>query len=304
MTAMQRVLVGSRGSQLAMLQAESVINELKRLHPHMEFELVKITTTGDRHKQTSLDVIGGEGVFVKELEEALLQKRIDIAVHSAKDMPTTIPDGLQLTASSKRSDPRDVLVSRSGKLADLPSRAVIGTGSQRRAVQLKEHRPDLIIKGLRGNIETRLKKVISGEFDGIIIASAALIRLGWEDRITEYLDFVPAVGQGALGIETRSDDKRMAELLKPINDLPTYQSIIAERAFLRALGGGCQAPIAASGKVHNDRINLRGMVADPNGNTILYAEVDDDLSDPIAVGSRLAQNMIKMGAASLLKKPH
>ena len=301
MNSTKSIVVGSRGSRLARAQAESVINELKKAHPFLKIDLVTIKTTGDSHKQTSLDVLGGEGVFVKELEDALLQNRIDIAVHSAKDMPTIIPEGLQLTASTGRADPRDVLISRSGKLIGLPSGAVIGTGSQRRAVQLKERRSDLQIKGLRGNIDTRLEKVSSGELDGIVIAAAALMRLGWEDKITEYLDFVPAVGQGALGIETRSNDYRILEIIEPINDIPTYRSIIAERAFLRALGGGCRAPIAALAEAHNNDINLRGMVADPEGNAILHAKTDGNTSDPKTVGTELAQKMIEMGAAELIK---
>ena len=300
-----RVVVGSRRSKLAMVQTRSMIAELKRLHPRVEFDLVEITTTGDRHRQVSLDVLGGEGVFVRELEEALLDGRIDLAVHSAKDMPTEIADGLRLGATPPRVDPRDVLISRSGKLKELASGSRIGTGSQRRVVQIVALRPDLQIGGLRGNVDTRLRKVASGEFDGILLAAAALIRLGLEEHITEYLEpdvFVPAVGQGSLGIEIRAGDDRMADVVAPLNDEPTWQAVIAERAFLQALGGGCRAPIAALGNVGGGRLHLSGMVADPAGTTILRREVVGDTTDPEEAGNLLGREMIEMGAESLVRR--
>lgn len=300
-----RVIVGSRRSKLAMVQSRSMIEELKKLHPRVTFDLVEITTTGDRHRQIPLDVLGGEGVFVRELEEALRDGTIDMAVHSAKDMPTEIPDGLRLGATPIRVDPRDVLVSRSGKLKELAAGCRIGTGSQRRAVQIGELRADLEIGGLRGNVDTRLRKVASGEFDGILLAAAALIRLGLEEHVTEYLapeTFVPAVGQGSLGIEIRADDGRMADVVAPLNHEPTWQAVIAERAFLQALGGGCRAPIAALGNVNGGRLHLTGMVADPEGRTILRREVVGDTTDPEEAGNLLAREMIEIGAESLVRR--
>ncbi len=305
MTPDNRVIVGSRRSKLAMVQSRSIIEELKKLHPRVAFDLVEITTTGDRHRQISLDVLGGEGVFVRELEEALRDGTIDMAVHSAKDMPTEIPEGLRLGATPIRVDPRDVLVSRSGKLKELAAGSRIGTGSQRRAVQIGALRPDLEIGGLRGNVDTRLRKVASGEFDGILVAAAALIRLGLEDHVTEYLTletFVPAVGQGSLGIEIRAGDGRMADVVAPLNHEPTWQAVIAERAFLQALGGGCRAPIAALGNVNGGRLHLTGMVADPEGRTILRREVVGDTTDPEEAGNLLAREMIEIGAESLVRR--
>jgi len=249
--------------------------------------------------------MGGEGIFVKELEDALLDRRIDMAVHSLKDMPTTIPDGLRLASVSERVDPRDVLVSRFGKLAELPSRAKIGTGSQRRAVQILSQCSDIQVCDVRGNIDTRLGKVFSGQLDGVVLAAAALIRLGLEGRITEYLpvdSFMPAVGQGALGIEIRAEDAQLAEIVASINHEPTWQSIAAERAFLKALGGGCRAPIAALGTVANGTIHLRGMVASPSGSGILWAEVEGSALAPEEVGNNLARRMTEMGAVALIER--
>jgi hydroxymethylbilane synthase len=238
-------------------------------------------------------------VFVKELEKALLDGEIDLAVHSLKDLPTEIPYGLFLAAATTRLDPRDVLISRAGKLAGLAPGSKIGTGSLRRSVQLLALRPDLEICGIRGNIDTRLRKVSEGEVDGIIVAAAALIRLGWQDKTTEYLPiehFTPAVGQGALGIETRSEDKETASLASAINHEPTWQSVTAERTFLRALGGGCRAPIAALGIVSDGVLKLSGMVASVDGVHILRATEEGDALAPEQVGKRLTQKMVAMGA--------
>ena len=299
----RRIFVGSRRSRLATLQSRSVIAILRELHPDLEFDLIEITTSGDRNKKTSLEILGGEGVFVKELEEALLQRKIDMAVHSAKDMPTDIPEGLRLAAVTERVDPRDVIISRSGKLAELSQGAKIGTGSQRRAVQITAQRPDIQICGLRGNIDTRIRNVSSGRLDAIILAAAALIRLRMTGRITEYLspeDFVPAVGQGALGIEIRADDTQIAEIAAPLNHVPTWQSVVAERAFLRTLGGGCRAPICALGTVDNGMLRLSGMVANPDGSAILRDRCEGTATEPEKVGTRLAQKMIETGAISLI----
>ncbi|GAI07536.1 unnamed protein product, partial [marine sediment metagenome] len=258
------IIIGSRGSQLALIQSESVAAKIRELNPSLKVSISKIVTKGDRNRRTHFDRIAGVGIFVKELEEALINGRIDLAVHSLKDVPTQIPQGLRLAAVTERIDPRDVLVSRAGSLAELPAGSRIGTGSFRRAIQLAGYRPDLEVGNIRGNVGTRLRKVSRGEFDGVILAAAALIRLGWEDQISEYLPlehFLPAVGQGALSVETRLGDEEIAELISPINHLPTWQGITAERAFLSALGGGCRTPIAALGTVAGNILRLEGMPA-------------------------------------------
>lgn len=298
-----RIVVGTRGSRLAMIQAGIVIAELSRINPGLEFEPLAIKTTGDRRKRVSLEELGGTGIFVKELEEALLNKDIDMAVHSLKDMPTDTPDGLRIAAVPERADPRDVLISGRGKLSELPNGAVIGTSSPRRAVQIKARRPDLEIRPLRGNVDTRLKRVSSGEMDGTVMAAAAMMRMGLEDRVTEYLpadSCVPAVGQGALAVEICTDDERVAGLVSLLDHRPSRAGVTAERAFLRALGGGCREPIAALGTVDGDTICLNGMVANHEAGQILRAEVKGESSNPEEVGERLAQQMIKLGAAELI----
>jgi hydroxymethylbilane synthase len=299
----KKIVVGTRGSRLAMIQAGMVIAELSRIHPDLEFKPLAIRTTGDRRRRASLEELGGTGIFVKELEEALLNKDIDMAVHSLKDMPTDTPDGLRIAAVPQRGDPRDVLVSARGKLSELPAGAVIGTSSPRRAVQLKAQRPDVEIRPLRGNVDTRLKKVSSGELDGAMMAAAAMVRMGLEDRITEYLPAdgcIPAVGQGALAVEVRADDERVAGLVSSLEHTPSRAEVTAERSFLRALGGGCREPIAALGTVDNDTLYLDGMVANHDTGQILQAEVKGDSSDAEGVGARLAQQMIELGAAELI----
>jgi len=299
----KRLRIGSRGSKLAVLQAESVRNQLLVNNADVECEMVTIATTGDRNTAVSLDQLGGDGVFVKEIEEALLGNEIDIAVHSLKDMLTTLPEGLILAAVPLRVDPRDVLISPYGKLEDLPPGARIGTGSIRRVVQLRAIRPDLEISNLRGNIDTRIRKAFSGEFDGIVMAAAALLRLDMEDRITEYLpvtDFVPAVGQGALGIEIRCEDDWLMKMIKPLNDQPSWQSITAERAFLRALGGGCRAPIAALGIIEHGILKINGIVANTAGDRIMRDGIEGNPGDPDATGKSLASKMIDLGADELI----
>ncbi len=297
------VIIGSRGSRLALVQAESVLAQLSEANPHLQLSISKIATEGDRSRRLPLDQMGGVGVFVKELEAALLDGRIDIAVHSLKDMPTEIPEGLYLAVVTERLDPRDILVSRAGKLAELAPGSRIGTGSTRRAVQLIAYRPDLEVCALRGNVNTRLQKVSSGELDGVILAASALIRLGWQDRITEYLPlehFLPPAGQGALGIEIRANDKEMAELVLPLNHQPTWQSAVAERTFLSALGGGCRAPIAVLGTVNDNALNLTGMVAEAGGERILCASGEGSATTPEQVGNQLAQKILEMGASQFI----
>lgn len=298
-----KIIVGSRGSKLALIQAEFVVAKIRETNPDIEVGISHIVTKGDRNRHIQLAHMSGIGVFVKELEEALLDGRIDLAVHSLKDMPTQIPFGLHLAAVTERLDPRDVLVSRGERLVELAPGAKIGTGSLRRAVQLNACRPDLETCGIRGNVDTRLRKVADGEFDGVILAAAAMKRLGCEDRVSEYLStehFLPAVGQGTLAIETRLDDKEVTKIVIPLNHLPTWQSITAERAFLNALGGGCRAPIAALGEVNGTSLRLEGMVADVRKGKILHSSEEGIATAPEELGVKLAQKLLDMGAEEYL----
>jgi len=297
------VRIGTRGSRLALVQAESVLARLNEVAAGLQAGIVKIATTGDRDRQTSLDHFSGQGVFVQELEKSLSDGKIDLAVHSLKDMPVKIPGGLRLAAVTERLDPRDVLVSRAGGLARLPAGSRIGTGSPRRSIQLHACRPDLEISPIRGNVDTRLRKVREGQYEGTIMAAAGLLRLGWQDDITEYLaveDFVPEVGQGALGIEIRSDDRETAELVSLLNHEPTWRSVTAERKFMEALGGGCHAPIAALGDIHDGILRLQGMVASTGGRRILRASAEGDPESPELVGDMLARKMLQRGAAEYI----
>jgi hydroxymethylbilane synthase len=297
-----KIVVGCRGSKLALIQAKSVMAKIKKVNPYLEVNIRKIVTKSDHHHHTRLDQITSVGVFVRELEEALLGGRIDLAVHSLKDMPTQINHGLCLVAVTQRLDPRDVLISKS-RLDELAPGSRIGTGSLRRAVQLVSYRPDLEVCSIRGNVDTRLRKVFCEKIDGVILAAAAMARLGWEDKISEYLPldhFLPAVGQGALAVETRLGDEELAELVLSINHLPTWQSITAERAFLSALGGGCRAPIAALGIASGTTLDLEGMIADVSGKKILRALEKGSVTLPEEVGVRLAQKILGMGASEFI----
>jgi len=304
LTRRRQVIIGSRGSRLAVLQAELVLQKLVQAYPDTEFSLSRITTTGDHDPETPLEQIGGQGVFVKELEQALLQSQIDMAVHSLKDMPTEIAPGLTLAAVPQREDARDVLITTSGlRLAELPHGSRLGTGSARRAVELLAQRPDLDVRPLRGNVDTRLRKVLAGELDGAIMAAAALIRLGWQERIAEYLpveQFLPAVGQGALGIEIRAGDSEIAELVSHLDHQPSHASVLAERAFLRALGGGCRAPIAALGMVSERHLELKGMVAGISSRRFLRDLEKGPISSAEEIGRRLARRLLESGAAQLI----
>lgn len=293
----KHIIIGARGSRLAEIQTRSVLTKLANIYPDVEFSLTKIITKGDQQKTVPLGRISGYGVFVKELQEALLDGRIDLAVHSLKDMPTQIPQGLCLAVVTERLDPRDALVSRGSKLNELAPNSVIGTGSPRRAAQLLAYRSDLRVQGIRGNIDTRLRKMSSGEVAGVIVAAAAMIRLGWEDRITEYLPldyFLPQAGQGALGLEIRAGDDEMLALVQPLHHESTWQSVVAERSFVQAMGGGCSAAIAALGTVAGNTLRLQGMAASSNG--ILYASEEGDVLASEQVAGRLAQRLLAMGA--------
>lgn len=295
-----KLVVGSRGSQLALTQTEQFVHEVKKASPGLEIEIVRIVTAGDREQHKQWDAVEGTGVFVKELENALLAGKIDFAVHSLKDMPVDVPSGLCLTAITRRVDPRDVLITKGGKsLEELPAGAKIGTGSPRRTIQLKAYRPDVVPVPIRGNVDTRLRKVTRGELDGVIIAAAGVSRLGWAERISQFLpvdEFLPAVGQGALAIESRCDDKEITVLLQHFNDVPTERSVAAERSLLRALGGGCRAPIAALGTVENGKLKLRAMYAEPDGSNMVTAELEGNPADAEKIGEKLGKKLLELRA--------
>ena len=300
------ITVGSRGSKLALLQANLIVQRLSQSYPDLTFHIKKIMTKGDRDRQTPLEQIGGEGIFVKELEGALASGDIDMAVHSLKDVPVDLSSEFRLAAIGMRIDARDAFISASGKpLSELPKGVRVGTGSQRRAVQLKAFRPDIQVCPLRGNVDTRLNKLYSGDLDGIIIGASAMLRMGWKDQITEYLSteyFLPAVGQGAIAVEIMSIDQDRAVMLSGLNDEPTWQNVQAERAFLSALGGGCRSPIAAMCTVTDDSLHLQGMVANTEGSKILWAAERGSPADPEKLGKLLAEQLFSLGARDLISE--
>lgn len=301
----RRLIIGSRGSKLALWQAEQAREQLLRLNPAVEIRIEIIKTTGDV-KTEPLMVIGGKGVFTKELEDALLDERIDIAVHSLKDLPTIVSQGLSITAICKREDARDALVLRSkvenGSILSLPERAVVGTSSQRRMAQLKALRPDVSVKDLRGNVDTRIRKLDEGQYDALILASAGLIRLGLQDRISVRIpvdQMLPAVGQGAIAIETRSDDEFAVANTSRLDHRETRLACLAERAFLRGLGGGCQLPIAAHATLNTHELTLDGLVARTDGAEVLRDRLSGSPENGEEIGSTLAARLIERGASSL-----
>ena len=298
-----KFVIGSRGSRLALIQAETVARELQQAHPGIEIEISKIMTEGDRNRDISIDKAGDTGIFVKALEDALLTGIIDMAVHSLKDLPTLLPGGLFLAAVTQRLDPRDALVA-SAPLAELNPGSRIGTGSLRRTAQLRHIRPDLQVCSIRGNVDSRLRRVSSGQLEGIIVAAAALLRLGWDDKITGYLpleSFLPAVGQGALAVEARDDDDRVIKMIEPINHLPTWQAMAAERAFLHAVEGGCRTPVAALATVHDGILEIAAMVATRDGSKIMKDSYRGSAGSPQEAGDNLARRMLENGAAGLIK---
>jgi hydroxymethylbilane synthase len=301
--------IGSRGSKLALWQAEWIKARLGEKHPRRRVSIEIIKTSGDVMKDAPLTLIGGKGVFTKELEDALLDGRIDLAVHSLKDLPTVLPRRLMIAAIPEREDTRDALVLRARpaieqpSIRNLPEASVVGTSSLRRLSQLKHLRPDLIIKELRGNVDTRLRKLDEGQYDAIILATAGLRRLGLEERISapiEIEEMLPAVGQGALAVETRDDDDETLRLLAALEHQPTRAACMAERALLRELGGGCQLPIAAHAEVFENRLQLSGLVADPAGETIIRDSLEGETSNAEQLGSELALRLRARGAESLL----
>ncbi|MFY8275525.1 hydroxymethylbilane synthase [Pseudoalteromonas sp. SSDWG2] len=303
-TATQRVRIATRKSALALWQAEFVKAELERHHPHVEVELVTMTTKGDIILDTPLAKVGGKGLFVKELEQAMLEGRADIAVHSMKDVPVDFPEGLELHTICEREDPRDAFVSNTyDNIDSLPAGSVVGTSSLRRQCQLKARRPDLDIRDLRGNVNTRLAKLDDGQYDAIILAAAGLIRLEMPERIRSFIsaqESLPANGQGAVGIECRSDDDVIKALLAPLEHSQTRIRVDAERAMNRRLQGGCQVPIGAYAEVNNDLVHLRGLVGSLDGTQILRAEKSAPVSEATELGIALAEELLSQGADAIL----
>ncbi|MBT4258872.1 MAG: hydroxymethylbilane synthase [Nitrospina sp.] len=301
-----KIIIGSRGSQLALWQANWVKSQLENLHGNADISIRVITTSGDKIKDVPLSKIGGKGLFVKEIEEALLAKEIDLAVHSMKDVPIEIPSQLEISIITKRENPLDALISKNGKkLADLPQGATIGTSSLRRSSQLLNHRNDFKIHPLRGNVDTRLKKVEEGKYDAILLASAGLNRLGWSNRITEEISheiIIPAMGQGALGIETRLGDSKTYNFISSLNHEQTNYEVSAERALVGKLDGGCQVPIGAYAKTEDNLITLKGLVASLDGKIIHQSEIVGPIDDAINIGQDLGEELLKMGANEILEK--
>jgi len=301
-----RVRIATRKSALALWQAEYVKAQLEHFHTDIQVELVPMTTKGDVILDTPLAKVGGKGLFVKELEVAMLENRADIAVHSMKDVPVEFPEGLGLEVICPREDPRDAFVSNTiASFNDLPQGAVVGTSSLRRQCQIKALRPDLDIRDLRGNVNTRLRKLDEGEYDAIILAAAGLIRLEMAERIREFIEpevMLPANGQGAVGIECRTDDETIKALLAPLEDKETRVRVLAERAMNRALEGGCQVPIGSYAVVENDEIFLRGLVGATDGSEILHSNIRGSVSQAEELGYTLAQTLLEKGADKILKQ--
>ncbi len=298
--------IGTRGSRLALFQANWVKEKLEQAHSRLSVTLVKIKTTGDKIQDAPLAKIGGKGLFVKEIEEALLAKRIDLAVHSIKDVPTEFPEGLHLAVITKREDPRDAFISREGiSLKELLQGAKIGTSSLRRQAQLLHFRGDLQLIPLRGNLDTRLKKLKTLGLDGIVLACAGLKRLGLDEKITEILPTdisLPAIGQGALGIETRVGDEEVEERIGFLNDPDSSIAITAERAFLKRLGGGCQVPIAAFGRIVGLTLQIDGMVGTIDGKRLIRHHMEGPIEKAEAIGVELAEILLNKGAGEILEE--
>jgi hydroxymethylbilane synthase len=299
------IVLGTRGSKLAVQQSEWVQAQLKALAPHVTVTLKRIQTSGDKILDVPLAKIGGKGLFVKEIEDALLSGDIDLAVHSMKDVPTELPQGLEILCVPLREDPRDALISRTGcSFKDLPRGARVGTSSLRRQAQLLHQRPDLKIQMLRGNLDTRLRKLREGQYDAIILAAAGLRRLVWAHEITEYLApeiSLPAIGQGALGIEGRSDDTFVRALLSGLDHAATKATVRAERALLHRLQGGCQVPIAAHATLVDQRVTLEGLVASVDGKEVIRDRVEGSLQDPETIGIQLAERLLARGGDKILR---
>lgn len=298
------MIIGTRSSKLALWQANHIKAELQQHYPGLDVKLEIITTTGDKILDVPLAKIGGKGLFTKELENEMLAGNIDLAVHSLKDMPTQLPEGLVLAAVGKREDPRDALVSNSYKsFADLPQGAKVGTSSLRRKAQLLNARPDLAIYDLRGNVDTRLKKLVDENLDAIVLAVAGLKRLGYEDRITEILSqdvCLPAVGQGALAIEARAGDEEVLSLLSSVHDDDSFIQAVAERAFLHEVEGGCQVPVGVYAVCAESTLKVRAVIASVDGLQVIRQDITGKKSEAEALGIALAQKMLADGGKELM----
>jgi len=300
------IRIATRKSPLALWQAEHVKARLQLHHPGLEVELVSMQTEGDRILDTPLSLVGGKGLFTKELEQALYEHQADIAVHSMKDVTIDMAEGLQLPVILKREDPHDVFISDAHKsISDLPQGAIVGTSSLRRKCQLMAWRGDLNIKDLRGNVGTRLNKLDDGEYDAIILAAAGVMRLGLDDRISEVIStdiILPAIGQGAIGIQMRTGDNDVLEKISSLNDVTTQQQVETERVVSRRLFGGCQLPIAAYAEIEQERIRITGMVGRVDGSEIIKDSVNGNLQQREALGLQLAETLLKNGADDILKE--
>ena len=296
--------IGTRGSQLALFQANWVKDQLIHAYPDLNVSLIKIKTTGDKIQDAPLAKIGGKGLFVKEIEEALIRRKIDLAVHSIKDVPTQFPEGLHLSVITKREDPRDVFLSREGKtLRELPRGAKIGTSSLRRRAQLLHYRSDFELVPLRGNLDTRLKKLRAMNLDGIVLALAGVKRLGLEEKVTEIISTdisLPAIGQGALGIETRQDDQEIEGQIRFLNDKDSWIAVSAERSFLKKLEGGCQVPIAAFARAAGATLEVDGLVGTIDGKRILRERLEGHIEQAESLGTKLADILLSKGAKEIL----
>jgi hydroxymethylbilane synthase len=302
----REIVVGTRDSALALWQTNWVVESLKELNPDLNFRIVEMKTQGDKILDVALAKIGDKGLFTKELEVAMIDGTIDFAVHSMKDLPTKLPEGLKIGAICERYEPGDVVISHKGyTLANLPQGAKVGTSSLRRKAQLLKYRPDVNIQDLRGNLNTRLAKLEREDFDAIILAAAGIERLGWKDKITERIDYnisLPAVGQGSIGIEIRENDEFVQEVVGKLNHDPSQIAITGERALLRKLEGGCQIPIGSLGVVEGDNLTLHGVVASLDGKQLLRTQVSGNIQEAEALGIKLAENLIAMGAEEILKQ--
>ncbi len=302
---LKELRIGTRASQLALWQANWVKSELEKRYPGITVSLVKIKTMGDKILDVPLAQVGGKGLFVKEIEEAMLRGEIDIAVHSMKDVPTEFPEGLGLYCITEREDPRDAVISRGVKFADLPQGARVGTSALRRQAQLLKVRPDLEMVVIRGNVETRIRKLETEKLDAVILAAAGLKRLGFTDRVTEYLSTdlsIPAIGQGALGIECRLDNEEVKETIAFFNHPDTAHAVRAERALLWRCEGGCQVPIAAYGKVAGDELTLTGFIASVDGRRSVRESITGPAADGEKLGIALAERLLKAGAHEILSE--
>ncbi|KKM08729.1 hydroxymethylbilane synthase [Clostridiales bacterium PH28_bin88] len=302
----RELVIGTRDSALALWQTNWVLNELQRMHPEITFRVLPLKTKGDKILDVALAKIGDKGLFTKELEMAMLDKSIDMAVHSMKDLPTVLPEGLIIGAICRREDPADVLISSKGYTLDtLPAGARVGTSSLRRKAQLLQFRPDLLLADLRGNLNTRMAKLDRGDYDAVVLAKAGVLRMGWSDRITQTIPYdvcLPAVGQGSIGIEIRQGDDETAAVVKVLNSPEASDAITAERALLRELEGGCQIPIGAMGSTIGEEMRLEGLVASLDGLQVLRRAAHGPRREAVNLGKELARQLKYMGAEAILRQ--